>query len=74
MVKHDLKKYKLSKVLTEHLEAILLVVNLSIKGLSHFRIYVPVNKILVVLEEQKKVLELHYGHQKKIKETKGKLS
>lgn len=68
----NLKAYKEAIVICIHLEAILKVVNLSINGLKHFRPYIPVSKILKVLEEQKIVLEVQYKKYEKIKKTKGK--
>lgn len=60
------KEYKQAKVHLEHLEAILKVLNLTQKGLSHFSVYIPVYKILDCIKEQKTVLESHVTKQKLI--------
>ena len=73
MENYDLKAYKKSKVYCEHLAQIIKVLNLTEKGLSHFQIYLPVQKILEVIKNEKRVLEIHYEKNKKIKETKGKV-
>lgn len=68
---HNLKKYKESLVYITHLEAILLIIGLSIKGLLHYKAYVPVAKILLVMEDQKRVLESHLQKHRKIRDSKG---
>lgn len=69
---HNLKDYKEARHYLPHLNAILHVINLSIKGLDHFKCYIPVAKILVTMKEQKTFLELHQVRYKRILETKGK--
>lgn len=63
---------KQAAVLYNHLSAILLVLNLTERGLSMFCDYVPVYKILLIIKSQKQLLELHYEKYKKIQETSKK--
>lgn len=70
---YDFKAYKEAKVFCKHLEMILKVIDLSIRGLSCYRIYVPVKKILLVLEDQQSILKSHYDKQLLIRKNKGKL-
>lgn len=71
--RHDFKAYKRSLSATAHLEAILYVLSLSKRGLYPFRAYRPVAKILLIMEEEYKVLAEYYEKFKIIKETKGKI-
>ena len=73
MANHDLLSYKESKITCEHLEKVLLVLKLATKSLYIFRAYIPVAKILLVMEDQRKILEENYVKFKKIKEEKGKV-
>lgn len=68
---NDLKAYKDSLTYLPHLEAILKVINLSMKTLIPFKHFVGVYRILVVMEEEKQLLEMHRDKFKKIKESKG---
>lgn len=68
---HDLKKYREAKTILPHIEAILKVINLSIKSLSHFKSYLPVMRILVVMEEQKTLLEINQKKYAEIIKNKG---
>lgn len=69
---HSLRAIKEAKATLPHLEQILLVVNLSIKGLSHFKCYMPVAKILFTLEEQRRMLELYKVKYSDILKNKGR--
>lgn len=62
----DLKKYKEAKAVTPHLEAILKVFVLTIAALTRFKAYIPVAKVLVVIEDQKLILESHLSKYRKI--------
>lgn len=73
MQSYDLKAYKQSKVYCEHIEAILRSLHLAEKCLTHFKVYTSVQKILSVIEDEKRILQIHYEKYKKIKETKGKV-
>lgn len=66
------KKYKKAKLCVEHLQAILKVIDLSIRGLSNFEVYVSVHRILNVMRDEKRFLEAHLKEQKSILESKGK--
>ena len=70
---NDLKKYKESIVVIEHISAILHVLNLTIRALSIFSIYAPVQRILYTLENEKYILESHYYKYKRIKDSKGRI-
>jgi len=72
MGKHSLKDYKEAIILTEHLDAILKVLNLTERGLEHFKLYIPVAKVLHTIKDQKSILEVHYEKAKRVKESKGK--
>ena len=73
MGKHDLKKYKESLMHLDHLQVILHILALSIRGLAIYKDYIPVMKILLVMEDQKQILEAHYKKFKRTKETKGEV-
>lgn len=68
----DFKNYKKAKVYTEHITAILQVLNLSIAGLKLFTIYTSVQNILVIMKEEKKILEAQLKIQKEVINNKGK--
>lgn len=70
---HSLKSYKESLIVSEHLGAIIKVLNLTLKGLERFKVYIPVKKILLVIQDQKSVLESHYEKFQKIKSEKGRI-
>jgi hypothetical protein len=70
---NDLKKYKESIVVIDHLNVILKIINLSIKGLQMFSMYTPVARILYTLENERAILECHYYKYNRIKESKGKI-
>lgn len=65
------KELKKVKIYVEHLEAILKVMNLSIQGLTHFEVYIPVYQSLSTLREQKRILESHLNkYQQMLKDNK----
>lgn len=68
----DFKSYKKAKVYTEHITAILQVLNLSIAGLRLFSIYISVQRILDIMKEEKKILEAQLKIQKEVIINKGK--
>lgn len=73
---HSIKNFKNTKQLklqVTHLKAILKVVDLSIKGLTTFEVYVPVHTILITLREQKRILEAHLKQITNILDDKGKI-
>jgi len=69
---HNFKNYKKAKVYVQHLEAILKVVDLSVKGLSLFEVYIPVHRILVVMKDERRFLESHLKEQQEIIRRRGK--
>jgi len=70
----DARKYKLSKIFTKDLDLILQYINLSIKGLERYKQYLPAQKILYVLKEEKLFCELQLKKYEKIKKDKGKIN
>ncbi len=68
----DFKNYKKAKVYVEHITAILQVLNLTIAGLKLFSIYTSVQNILVIMKEEKKILEAQLRIQKEVINNKGK--
>ena len=70
--KNNQKAQREAKVLLPHLNSILHVVNLNIKGLTLYKSYIPVAKILQVLNEQKTILEIHQKRFVEIVNNKGK--
>lgn len=71
---HNLNQLKKARLYAEHVEAIIKVIDLSLKGLKHFEPYTSVARIMQVLNEERKVLQDHLDKCKKIKETKGKIN
>ncbi len=72
----DLLEYKKSLAAKTHVKnigAILHILNLSIKGLTFYKSYRAVAKILLVLEDQKRILESHLVEQKKLVNNKGEI-
>lgn len=68
---YNLNELKDSKLLVEHLEAILTVVNLTMRSLSIFEVYQPVARILYVMREEQRILVAHLAKNKSISENKG---
>jgi hypothetical protein len=54
------------------LQAILKVIDLSIRGLTMFEVYTPVGRILTNLKNEKIVLEAHLTEQKRILKERGR--
>lgn len=71
MANFDLKAYREAKTIGPHIDGILKVIYLNVRALSHFQSYLPVIKILKVMDEQKTLLELHKKHYDEILKTKG---
>lgn len=69
---HDLKAYREAKTILPHLNAILKVIDLSIRSLAHFKSYLPVMRILVAMEKEKTLLELNQKKYEAILKSKGK--
>lgn len=70
---NSLQEYRRAKILTQDLEQILRVINLSISALHHYSKYAPVNLIISTLQTNKTLLEIHYNKYKRILETKGEI-
>lgn len=68
---HDLKKYKNAKGTLPHLEAILKVLDLTERSLKIFSFYIPVAKILLVIKEERLVIESYRHINSSIKNNKG---
>lgn len=68
---HNFKKYKESKVVLPHLDAILKVLSLTEQSLTYFQVYIPVARLLVVLKHEKAILEDYKKEYETINETKG---
>lgn len=69
---HSLKNFKDAKTLLPHIEKILYIFDLTEKSLGYYKSYIPAAKVLRVIIEQKKELQLHRDFYKKVKESKGK--
>jgi len=69
---HNLKDYKQSKIVLPHLIAILKVLDLTERSLKPFNYYVPVARVLVVIKEQKSIIESYKEENETIKKSKGK--
>jgi hypothetical protein len=70
-MKHDLKLYKEAKFHLPNIKLILQVLNLAEKCLDYYASYAPVYRILVVLKEEKYILESYEIKYKKILDNKG---
>jgi hypothetical protein len=55
----DHKSKKIYQRLIEDIDKILHVISLTQKSLSHFKQYIPVQKIISILETNKTLLEIH---------------
>lgn len=71
---HDLNNYKHSKKILDDLKSIIKVVDLTAKALTHFKMYMPVARLLRELEKEKKILEVYQNKYNNIKNTKGKIN
>jgi vacuolar-type H+-ATPase catalytic subunit A/Vma1 len=59
---HDLGDYKKKKMygkLMEDINKILHIISLTQKSLSYFKQYIPVQKLISIMETQKTLLEIH---------------
>lgn len=70
---YNLRKFREAKAILPHLEIILRILYLTEKSLSTYRCYIPVMRILNVIDEQSRVLEAYRKVYKKEKDTKGKI-
>lgn len=68
----DFKKYKKAKVQIEHLESILKALDLSLRAFKLFQVYTPVDRIVSVMQVEKKILENYLKEQKEVVNNKGK--
>lgn len=64
------KEAKTNKLHIANIEVILKIVDLSLRGLERYGIYRPVMDILLVLKEQKSILEAHLNKMKQKVDTK----
>jgi hypothetical protein len=55
----DYKKQKMYNKLVEDIDKILHVISLTQKSLSYFKQYIPVQKLISIMETQKTLLEIH---------------
>lgn len=69
---HNLKNYKEAKAILPHIDAIIKVLNLTEKGLSHFNSFIPVARILKVIREEKSILESYKQEFEIVRKSKGK--
>jgi hypothetical protein len=66
----NIKEYKLAKVLVSDLEKIILIIDLTIQGLSYYKKYEPVSLIISNLQTNKTLLEISHSKYKRILEKK----
>lgn len=72
MTIYDFRKYKESKILLPHIDAILKVFELTEKALARFTGYIPVQRVINVMREQHKILMDYKVEYEAIKKRKGK--
>lgn len=70
--RYDFKLYKEAKSVSPHLKTIIEILNLTYRGLSIYKHFIPVTKVLHVINEQKSILEAHKSKYEKIIKEKGK--
>ena len=68
---HKIHEYKRAKQVVKDLEKVIKIVNATELSLLSYSRYVPVQRILGVINEYKPLLEIHLEQQKIILETKG---
>lgn len=71
MSQHDFKSYKEAKALLPKLTTVLYIITLCETSLKPFGYLTPVAKIILMMREQKYILEMSKNHYSKIKELKG---
>jgi hypothetical protein len=74
MSTHSLKEYKFSKVICNDLKIILSKIDEAIKNLSPYKLYIPVQRTLLILQEEKKILEAHHMKYLEIRREKGRIA
>jgi hypothetical protein len=67
---YDFKTFKEAKALLPQLNLVLYILKLTETSLKPFGYLTPVAKILIVIKEQKYILEMSRMHYNKIKELK----
>jgi hypothetical protein len=65
-----LKDYRVAKKFVADSESFMRVIDLSIRALTPFKTYKPINRVLVELEDQKAILGAHLNTAQKILEKK----
>lgn len=73
MNSYDMKQYKLSRIMCNDLKIILERIEASLTQLSPYKIYRPVQRVLLILQEEKRILESHYEKYKEIRREKGRV-
>lgn len=69
---YNINEYKKSKVMVKELEKVLKVINAAESSLINYRKYLPVQKILSVINEYKPFIEISLEQRKIMVETKGR--
>lgn len=69
----DFNRYKKAKVLEKDFEVIIMLLNISIKGLDQYLKYVPVMECVSVLKNNKTLLELNLRRIKTVINNKGNI-
>ena len=70
---HNLKSYKLSKILVKDLANILRIITEYENKMSVYKKYTPISKMLNNLKENKNIINYHFLKQKAILKSKGKV-
>lgn len=69
----DVKKYKLAKVFANDISKMLPIIDKMIKDISPYIRYSPATEILLVLRDNKSILEAHLNKCNKLIKEKGKM-
>lgn len=72
MSMHDLKKYKLAKILVIDLANIVALMLEYESKLSKYQKYAPIKKLLINTKENRTIVQHHLRKQKEIVKSKGK--
>lgn len=72
-MKHSLKEYREARTIGPHITAILQVFSLTVRSLAHFKSYLPVMKVIKVIEDQQTLLEIHKKKYDEVLKSKGKV-
>ena len=62
----DYKDRKRAEHIVEELEAVLVIIRLTMKGLKLFKYYSPVQDILSQMRDSKTILEIHLNNHKQM--------